>query len=120
MLFRPPSHGLETGNKSVAGGTFIQILHVHHLETRLIHLMVWIEVRICGQLRIRDHFHNRRMSKLPSLRIVEHINLDLPNATSQLVTEWSMTIVQTSEGLRMIHLQKLALAGCKSSVIAIV
>src|ERR1035437_2951294 len=120
MLLRPVTHGIEAEYKCVASGAFIEVLHMHYLEARLIHLMVRIEVRIYRQLRIGDHFHNRRMGELSPLGIVEDINLDLANATSQLIPERSMTIIESAQRLRMIHLQILALARSETGVIAFV
>ena len=98
MLLRPIPDRRKATHKGVAAYSLIQILDMHHLESRLLHLMLRVEVRVRRQARSRDHLHDRRMCKpSPPLRVVVDIDLHLAHSARKLVTDRRVFVVETAQ-----------------------
>ncbi len=120
MLLRPCSNIVEARDERMAGAPLVHALNVHHLEAWLIHLMLRIKVWVGGQARCRYSLNNCWMGKSTALGIGKDVDLNLPHATGELISQRSMMIVQAAKRLGVLHLHVLSLAWRKSSVIAIV
>ncbi len=49
----------------MAGASLIDIEHVHHFKTGLVHLVVWIEVGVGGKTGFRYLAHDGRVRVAP-------------------------------------------------------
>jgi len=81
--------------------------------------MVRIKVRVRWQPCSRHSANNCRMGKSTTLGVRKDVDFNLPDATRELISERSMTIVQASQSLGIIHFQIFALARRKACVIAV-
>jgi hypothetical protein len=104
----------------VAGRALIEILYVHDFETRLIHVVIRVEVRVGRKMSRGNHIHDRWVRELAALRIVEDIDLDLPHTAVELFGQRRVLVVQAPQSLWMMRFQQLPLAWRKSRVIAVV
>ena len=98
MRLRPFADIGEAGDEGMADDPLVEILDVHDFETRLVHLVIGIEVRVGGETGGGDLVHDSWMGEAATLLVDEDINFDLANAAGKLVGERCMVVVETAEG----------------------
>ena len=85
MGTRPLPHLLQTSREWLTGAPIVDVLDVHHLESRFAHHSVGIEVRIRRKLRSSNHRRPRRMGVEPAFAISVDIKFDLTNPAIELL-----------------------------------
>ena len=87
MLLRPGPDILQAGDERMAGASLVEVLNVHHFEAGLVHLMLWIKVRICRQTRCCDSLHDGWMSESATLGVGKDVDLHLSHAAGELISQ---------------------------------
>ena len=84
MRLRPGADLRQARRKRFAHAAIINILHVHHLETRLLHQVLRIKRRIRRQSRLRNQRFPVWMCIQAAFRISEDVDFNLAHARVEL------------------------------------
>jgi hypothetical protein len=84
VRLRPGAHLRQTRRKRFARAAIINILHVHHLETGLLHEVLRIKRRIRRQSRLGDQRLPVGMCIQAAFRISEDIDFNLAHSCVEL------------------------------------
>src|SRR5271155_1201334 len=94
MSLRPLADDLKTSDQGLAGAAVVEILYMHHLEARLAHQPLRVEVRVLRQASRSNGLHSCWVSIASAFAVGIDVEFDLAYTGVQLLIKRAVPVFE--------------------------